>query len=88
MSFTFESFSTKYLYEQYSGNSMREKVIKNTSLILGAAPSCHYDDHDTEVHQMPEQRRPEPQVPGMKCLTFTIYFHLFKAGLSVVHEKK
>jgi len=37
-----------------------KNVITHTVLILGASPSCHYVDHDNEVHQMPEQRRPEP----------------------------
>jgi len=65
-----------------------KNVITNTFLILGASLSCHYDDHDNKVHQIPEQRRPEPQVPSMKCLTFTFYFNLYKASLYVVYEKK
>jgi hypothetical protein len=46
-------------------------IYLNMFLIFGASPSCHYNDHDNEVHQMPEQRRPEPRVPSMKCSTFT-----------------
>lgn len=65
-----------------------KNVITNTFLILGASPSCRYDDQDNEVHQMPEQGRPEPQVPGRKCLTSTFNFHLFKASLYFVYEKK
>jgi hypothetical protein len=68
MYFTFESFSIKYLHEQYKGHSMTENVITNTFLILAASPSCHYNDHDNEGHQMPEQRRPEPQVFNIHLL--------------------
>ena len=37
---------------------------------------------------MPEQRRPEPQVPGTKCLTFTFYSHLFLRPVCMLYIKK